>query len=79
MKVSKQEKNPMCLLHQRQKVPAFAHKQNIGRTWSIQETQDIPQTHSQGVKQIIAQKVSSFRRTDKTLEATIMSSTEVVV
>lgn len=45
---------------QRQKVPGFAHKQNIGRTWSIEETQDSAQIHSQGVKQIIAQNVFFF-------------------
>lgn len=52
MKVSKQREKETQLVYstsQRQKVPVVAHKQNISKTWSIQETQDTPQIHSQGV------------------------------
>lgn len=64
MKVSKQREKENQLVYstfcQRQKVPVVAHKQNISKTWSIQETQDTPQIHSQGVEQTIVQKVVLF-------------------
>lgn len=63
MKVSKQREKETQLVYstsQRQKVPVVAHKQNISKTWSIQETQDTPQIHSQGVEQTIVQKVVLF-------------------
>lgn len=63
MKVSKPREKKTQLVYstsQRQKVPVIAHKQNISRIWSIQETQDTPQMHSQGVEQITVQKVVLF-------------------